>query len=197
MDAEEIDELDESTNSSPETNIMSPDSNTSSGDHDHHHRLRHHHSHHHHHHHHHGLQPSCNESAATAVTAKTKHQIRNGSIEDDQQQAMMEAIEAMESIKVMNGLKHSDDSFDSESQDGAPHLHHRHRRAYAADTPNSDLVIDERSMGSHRSMERSSESPDTMMENGYGRKARTTSSSADEDTNKGKLGFVYGWVVGE
>lgn len=129
VDAEydDIEDLHES--SLPESDIMSPDSN-------------------------HNLQLTCNETAAAAITAKLSH-IRNGSIEDDQQQAMMEAIEAMESIKVMNGMRHSDDSFDCESQDGQQSS----QKYYMADTPSSDLVIDERSLESH-SIERS-ESPDT------------------------------------
>lgn len=89
----------------------------------------------------HNLQLMCHESAA--VTAK-RSRIRNGSI-DDQQQAMMEAIEAMESIRVMNGSsRNADDSFD-ESQDEQ----HSSQKYYMADTPSSDLVIDERSTESH------------------------------------------------
>lgn len=124
---EDIDDL-HGESSLPESEVMSPDSN-------------------------HNLQLACNERAAAAITAKFAH-IRNGSIEDDQQQAMMEAIEAMESIKVMNGVKHTDDVFDCESQDGQQSS----QKDYMADTPSSDLVIDERSLGS-QSMARS-ESPD-------------------------------------
>lgn len=128
MDAEYDDVEDPQAESSlPESDIMSPDSN-------------------------HNLQLTCNEAAA-AITAKLTH-IRNGSIEDDQQQAVMEAIEAMESIKVMNGVRHSDDSFDGESQDD----HQVTQKYYMADTPSSDLVIDERSLES-QSIDRS-ESPD-------------------------------------
>ncbi|XP_065206485.1 zinc finger protein 1 isoform X2 [Planococcus citri] len=129
MDAEyeDMDDL-HGESSLPESDVMSPDSN-------------------------HNLQLTCNERATAAITAKFAH-IRNGSIEDDQQQAMMEAIEAMESIKVMNGIKHADDSFDCESQDGQPSS----QKDYMADTPSSDLVIDERSLGS-QSIARS-DSPD-------------------------------------
>lgn len=130
MDADYEDVADLHESSLPESDVMSPDSN-------------------------HNVQLTCNETAAAAITAKFGH-IRNGSIEDDQQQAMMEAIEAMEPIKVMNGMRHSeDDSFDCESQDGQ-HVSHKY---YMADTPSSDLVIDERSFGS-QSIERS-DSPDT------------------------------------
>lgn len=104
-------------NSLPETDIMSPDSN-------------------------HNLQFSCNESATTAVSAKISH-IRNGSIEDDQQQAVMEAVEAVETVNVMNGTQHVDDSFDDSQDDQS-----LSQKYYGVDTPSSDLVIDERSIES-------------------------------------------------
>ncbi len=126
----EIDDSSLHTDSSvAETDIMSPDSN-------------------------HNVQLSCNESATAIFTTTKMGRLRNGSIEDDQQKAVREAIEAMESIKVVNGLRHLDDSFDNDSQDDQSSS----QKCYSADTPSSDLVIDERSVDDHY-MEQS-DSPD-------------------------------------
>jgi len=99
------------------------------------------------------LQLACQESATAVISAK-RVGVRNGFIEDDQQ-AVKEAIEAMESIKMMNGSRNADDSFDDSLDE-----HAGSQKYYSADTPCSDLVIDERSLGSH-TMERS-DSPETL-----------------------------------
>lgn len=106
-----------------ETDIMSPDSN-------------------------HNSQLSCNELAtATTTTVAINAKIarlRNGTVGNDHQKAVREALEAMESIKSVNGaVRHLDDSFDNDSQDDLQSSSHKY---YAVDTPSSDLVIDERSV---------------------------------------------------
>lgn len=114
----EIDETSRHTDSSfPDSDVMSPDSN------------------------HNDVPLLCHESATAAISANGRR-IRNGSIEDDQQQAVMEAIEAIESIKVVNGRPHADDSFDNDSQDGRLSS----QKYFSPNTPSSDLVIDEMSV---------------------------------------------------
>ena len=86
------------------------------------------------------------------LIAEKRGHARNGFIEDDQE-AVKEAIEAMESIRMMNSSRNADDSFDDSLGEGVVLEGGGSQKYYSADTPSSDLVIDERSIGS-QTMER-------------------------------------------
>ena len=73
------------------------------------------------------------------LIAEKRDHLRNGFIEDDQEAV----IRAMESCGMMNSSRTADDSFDDSLDEGLGS-----QKYFSAGTPSSDLVIDERSMGS-------------------------------------------------
>lgn len=122
----------------------------------------------------HNLQVTCHKTVETAMTIKRSRN-RNDFIEDDQHQAM---IEATESIRVINGSRNADDSFDEQSQDEQ----RSSLKYYLVDTPSSDLVIDERSIGS--------QTVDLLDSPDQSESCQRTTEDSN-NSNKGRCTYVY------